>query len=74
MSDNFLKEYLDQLVGSVARIQDNQEDMVDSISELKAKVSMLSEAFQGTDEKKKKSALLNIYMQSSRGRPSAEAH
>jgi len=74
MSDNFLKEYLDQLVGSVTRIQDNQEDMSEAISELKAKVNMLSDAFQGTDEKKKKSALLNIYMQCSPAQPSVEAH
>lgn len=74
MADNFLKEYLDQLVGSVQRLQDNQEDMSGAISDLKTKVSMLSEAFQGTDEKKKKIALLNIYMQSSQARPSVEEH
>jgi hypothetical protein len=74
MADNFLKEYLDQLVGSVGRIQDNQDHMSEAISELKIKVNILSEAFQGTDEKKKKSALLNIYMQSLQARPSVEAH
>ena len=67
MADNFLKEYLHQMVGDVKFLRDKQESMSESLQELEIKVNMLSEAFQGTDEKKKKRALLNIYMQSSQG-------
>ena len=72
--DTFLKEYLQSLVGDVKYLRETQDEMKTSVSNLQTKVELLSEALQGGDEKKKRGALLSIYMQCSQAQPSAGAH